>query len=302
MEFGRVEPEELNEIDFHLPPEPPSNKNILTGRKKPTAKVYIGCSKWGRLEWIGKIYPSGTKEKDFLQHYVKHFNSIELNATHYKVYGPKAIENWRMKADGRDFLFCPKMYKGVTHFGRLTDKDFLINEFLRGVSTFNEHLGPILVQVSDAYGPKRKAELFEFLESLPTDVQFFLEVRHPDWFAKKEMSEELIDTLRRLKMGFVITDVAGRRDCAHMHLTIPKAFIRFVGNSLHETDHTRIDTWVDRMKSWLAHGIEQIFFFMHMHDEATSPELAVELVDKLNAACGLNLLKPKFLKEPVLAR
>lgn len=35
---------------------------------------------------------------------------------------------------------------------------------------------------------------------------------------------------------------------------------------------------------------------MHMHDEAFSPELTVYLVDKMNAACGLNLQKPKFIK------
>ena len=41
-------------------------------------------------EWVGKVYPEKTKEKDFLQYYVQHYNSIELNATHYKIYGPKA--------------------------------------------------------------------------------------------------------------------------------------------------------------------------------------------------------------------
>jgi uncharacterized protein YecE (DUF72 family) len=302
MEFGRVETEELGKINFSLPGDPVFNKQILSGKKNSSAKVYIGCAKWGRLEWIGKIYPPGTREKDFLQHYVKHYNSIELNATHYKVYGPKAVENWKLKATGKDFLFCPKMYKGVTHFGRLTDKDFLSTEFLRGVLAFKEHLGPIFIQVSDAYGSKRKEELFEFLNSLPTGVQFFLEVRHPDWFAKKDVGGELFTLLRQLNIGAVITDTAGRRDCAHMYLTIPKAFIRYVGNSLHPTDHTRIDAWVERMKYWLDNGIEEIFFFMHMHDEATSPELTVELVDKMNAACGLNLIKPKFVNEVVLEK
>jgi uncharacterized protein YecE (DUF72 family) len=64
------------------------------------------------------------------------------------------------------------MYKGVTHFGKLTDKDFLTTEFLRGVLAFKEHLGPIFIQVSDAYSPRRRDELFEFLNSLPTGVQF----------------------------------------------------------------------------------------------------------------------------------
>ena len=36
-------------------------------------KVYIGCAKWGRTEWIGKIYSPKAKEKDFLEHYVQHY-------------------------------------------------------------------------------------------------------------------------------------------------------------------------------------------------------------------------------------
>ncbi len=294
MEFGRVEPEELDNVDFSLPGEPLFNKNILSGRKNKNARVYVGCAKWGRLEWVGKIYPEKTKEKDFLQHYVQHYNSIELNATHYKIYGPRGIEKWKEKAAGKDFLFCPKMYKGVTHFGRLTGKDFLTTEFLRGVLAFEENLGPIFIQVSDAYSPKRKEELFSFLQSVPTDIQFFLEVRHHDWFVGDTV-KELFEKLHALHIGAVITDTAGRRDCAHMHITLPKTFIRYVGNSLHPSDYTRIDAWVERMKYWLNRGIEDIYFFMHMHNEATSPELTVYLVDKMNSECGLNLIKPSFV-------
>jgi hypothetical protein len=49
------------------------------------------------------------------------------------------------------------------------------------------------------------------------------------------------------------------------------------------------------MKYWLGNGLKELYFFMHMHDEATSPELTVYLVDKMNVACGLNLIKPKFI-------
>ena len=295
MEFGRILENELDSIDFSLPAEPAGNKKILSGKKKKDAKVYLGCAKWGRTEWVGKIYPPKTKEKDFLQHYVEHYNSIELNATHYKIYGAAGIEKWKDKAKGKDFMFCPKMYQGVTHRGSLKGKDFITNEFFRGIVAFEEHLGPIFVQVSDSFSPNRKKELFDYLASLPKDLQFFLEVRHPGWFAKMDILKETLETLSSLNMGIVITDTTGRRDCAHMHLTIPKAFIRYVGNSLHPSDYTRCDAWVKRIKHWLAKGMEEIYFFMHMHDEATSPELTVYLVDKLNKECGLNLIKPRFL-------
>lgn len=295
MDFGRVPVPELETIDFSLPADPALNKAVLKGKPAKNPKVYIGCAKWGRTEWVGKIYPLKTKDKDFLEHYVQHYNSIELNATHYKIYGGDNIQKWADKPGNKDFLFCPKMYKGVTHFGSLKGKEAMTTEFLKGILSFGEHLGPIFIQVSESFSPKRKDELFGYLESLPKDLQFFAEVRHPEWFATDEMTNELFLKLKELNIGAVITDTSGRRDCTHMHLTVPKTFIRYVGNSLHKTDYTRIDQWVDRIKYWLNNGIQEVYFFMHMHDEAFSPELTVYLVDKLNNEAGLNLDKPTFI-------
>lgn len=296
MEFGRVPAAELDSIDFSLPSEPAFNNSILKGKPVKDPKVYLGCAKWGRTEWVGKIYPPKTKDKDFLQHYVNHYNSIELNATHYKVYDEVGIKKWADKAANKDFMFCPKMYKGVTHFGSLKGKNFISDEFLKGVLAFGKHLGPIFIQVSETFSPNRKQELFDYLKSLPKDLQFFVEVRHPDWFSKKEIEQELVATLAAMHMGIVITDTAGRRDCAHMYLTVPKVFIRYVGNSLHPSDYSRCDAWVQRMKYWLNNGLQELYFFMHMHDEATSPELTVYLVDQINKEIGLHLIKPKFIE------
>jgi uncharacterized protein YecE (DUF72 family) len=297
MEFGRVAETELNSIDFSLPKEPVFNKTILSGKPTKNPKIFVGCAKWGRTEWVGKIYPPKTKDKEFLQHYVQHYNSIELNATHYKVYDEIAINKWAEKAQGKQFLFCPKMYKGITHFGSLKGKENITDEFLKGVMAFGKHLGPIFIQVSETFSPNRKQELFDYLKTLPTDLQFFVEVRHPDWFLKEDIQQELMTTLAAMNIGIVITDTAGRRDCAHMYLTVPKVFIRYVGNSLHPSDYTRCDAWIKRMKYWLDNGLQEIYFFMHMHDEATSPELTVYLVDKMNAELGLNLIKPTFVTE-----
>lgn len=295
MEFGRALENELNKIDFSLKEEPAFNKAILKGKAVAHPKVYMGCAKWGRPEWVGKIYPLKTKEKIFLAEYVKQYNSIELNATHYKVYGEEMIQKWNDKAEKKDFKFCPKMYKGVTHYGNLKGKEIITDEFLKGISAFKEHLGPIFIQVSENFSPKRKDELFDYLKSLPNDLSFFVEVRHPEWYSDKAICEEYFTALKKLKMGAVITDTAGRRDCSHMHLTMPKTFIRYVGNSLHKTDYTRINEWVERIKYWLDNGLKELYFFMHMHDEAKSPELTVYLVEKLNALCGLQLEKPVFV-------
>jgi uncharacterized protein YecE (DUF72 family) len=297
MEFGRVEEHLLNSIDFSLPAEPAANKQILPGKAKNNAKVYIGATVWSRKEWVGKIYPQKVAEKDMLKHYVQHYNCIELNATHYKIYSEANIARWAAQAEGKDFKFCPKLYQGITHWGNLKGKNDLVGAFLQGIMAFEEKLGPIFLQMSDAFSPNRKQELFDFMASLPVDLDFFLEVRHPAWFSNEEHFGAMCQFLTSHKMGLVITDTAGRRDCAHMHLTMPKAFVRYVGNSLHPSDYTRIDAWIERMQHWMSKGIEELYFFMHMHDEATSPELTVYLVDKMNAACGLDLIKPKFVTQ-----
>lgn len=296
MDFGKVSKNKLNKIDFGLPPEPATNKLVLKGKKVKNPRVNIGCAKWGRKEWIGKIYPKGTKDANFLDEYVKHYNSVELNATHYKLYNNADLQKWVDKVKNKNFKFSPKVYQSISHFGSFKDKKFLTDTFLESIMTFGKHLGPVFLQVSDRFAPKRKEELFEYLQSLPKDVQFFLEVRHPDWFLKPA-NEELFQKLKQLKIGAVITDTAGRRDCCHMHLTIPKTFIRYVGNSLHKTDFPRIDSWVKRIKYWIENGIQEVNFFMHMHEEATSPELTIYLVDKLNKACNLNLPAPKFIEK-----
>src|SRR5439155_11830974 len=141
---------------------------------------------------------------DFLANYIQHFNCIELNATHYKIYDQAGISKWAATANGRPFLFCPKMYQGVTHQGSLLGKEGLTTEFLRSVAAFKEHLGPVFLQLSDSFGPARKEELFAFLNSLPKDITFFLEVRHPDWFRCEPVRKELFNTLYLLKNGAVI--------------------------------------------------------------------------------------------------
>lgn len=295
MEFGRVKEKELDAIDFSLPQDPETNKLVLKESKQEPV-VYLGCAKWGRKEWVGKIYPKGTRAAQFLDQYVKHYNSIELNATHYQIYPPEEIAKWAAKAAGKDFKFCPKVVNSISHDSGFLNTDVLTKSFLESVLAFGDKLGPIFLQVSEWYNPKQRDKLFAYLKTLPSNLPFFLEVRHVDWFSDKIIRKELFDTLRELKIGAVITDTAGRRDCAHMELTVPKTFIRYVGNSLHATDYTRSDAWVERIKYWLSNGLQELYFFMHMHEEAFSPELTVYLVDKLNAACGLNLPKPKFIQ------
>lgn len=92
----------------------------------------------------------------------------------------------------------------------------------------------------------------------------------------------------------MITDTAGRRDCVHMDLTNKHAFVRFVGNDLHETDYTRINYWVSRIGGWLDTGLEELNFFMHQQDEKNTPVLLTYFIEKLNSNYSLDIKVPRL--------
>ena len=86
MDFGKVETTQLDSIDLKLPADAERTTRILSKNKRTENPiVYVGCAKWARKDWIGKIYPIGTKDRDFLGLYAKQFNCIEFNAIYYNL-------------------------------------------------------------------------------------------------------------------------------------------------------------------------------------------------------------------------
>ncbi|NJM26866.1 MAG: DUF72 domain-containing protein [Bacteroidia bacterium] len=298
MDFGKVEPEALADIDFTLPPDAPATveKFPLWKQANKKTEIFVGCAKWGRKDWIGKIYPKGTKESDFLKHYASHFNTIELNALFYMLPRVAQIENWRNTV-GKGFLFCPKFNNKITHIKRLKDAERYTEIFLDGLNAFGDTLGPAFLQLPPNYPPKNMEVVDAYLGTLPKSFRLFVELRHPEWFSDTDAFEQICRILEKHGAGSVITDAAGRRDCVHMRLTTPEAFIRFVGNGLHPTDYTRIDDWVQRIKQWMQNGVQKIYFFMHQHEELHSPELSKYLIQQLNIHCGTTIPEPVFVQD-----
>ncbi len=297
MEFGHID--DIKSVDFSLTADSPFTEKLFKEIKTKKAiipKVYVGCAKWGRPDWIGKIYPKGTKAKDFLKNYVQHYNCIELNALFYGLQPDSVIQNWASFA-GKDFKFCPKFTQQISHFKQLKNAERETDLFLQGVKAFDSKLGHSFLQLSENFSPSRRETLIAYLKHLPRDFKFCLEVRHKDWFSSNGLDNELCEVLYELNIGTVITDTAGRRDCVHQTLTNQVAFIRFVANNQHPTDFSRIDDWAKKIKEWMNKGITTIYFFIHSHEEINSPELSLYAVKKINEVCKLKLNEPKLLND-----
>lgn len=302
MEFGKVEPHQVAAIDFSLPPDPAFT--IETFKNNPTQqklKVHVGCVTWGTKDWVGEIYPEGTKDSKFWEAYARQFSLMELNATFYQLYPAETLTKWKERvAANPDFLFCPKFPRQISHAQSLYGAQELTTIFYENMLAFGEKLGPLFLQLSDYFGPERFAELETYLKQLPQDVPVFVELRHERWFSDAQIREKVFSMLRNLNIGAVVSDVAGRRDAVHMHLPTPCAFIRFVGSSLHpDINHQRADAWLKRIKSWQQQGLQSLFLFVHLQQTVAEAKLADYFISKLNLELGLELKRPHFIAKPL---
>ena len=140
MKFGKLS--DISNVVFSLPSEPEENKTILSSFPKQNTppKIHIGCTGWSMKEWVGKVYPLKTPAKDYLKHYARQFNTIELNTTHYRIPSEANIEKWKNEST-TDFRFCPKIPQVISHSADLGGNNDALNNFCKNILLLEEKLG-----------------------------------------------------------------------------------------------------------------------------------------------------------------
>ena len=290
MDFGKLD--DISTVDFGLPC---TRFLLLDEEEKPSEtvkrQVYIGPPVWANRQWVGKVYPSDAKERDFLWHYARQFTTIELNVTHYQIPTETTIARW-IEATPPHFRFCPKWPQLISHDAQLRGVVGPTRQFIAAVERLGERLGTTFLQLGPAFGPNQLPDLQRFLDTVPQGFPLAVEFRHPDWFREEALWERTCALLRQRGVGTVITDVAGRRDVLHQSLSTAVATLRFVGNELHPTDYTRADAWVERLGEWFAAGMHTAYIFIHCGENTAAPELTRYWVEQLNACLGLAIRPP----------
>jgi uncharacterized protein YecE (DUF72 family) len=293
MKFGQVE--DPSQIDFSLPPDHKDTRALLESidqdfegnGKKTRIEVYVGCAKWNRADLKG-FYPRGTKDE--LEYYSRQFNSIELNATFYRLFPKEQFEKWYTKTP-IGFKFFPKITNYISHMKRLIDSDQFIPEYVEHTSLLKEKLGTVFLQMHNNFQPKNFDRVDHFVNHWPEDVPLAMEFRHTDWFNDGKTADRLYHLLEEHNIANVLVDTAGRRDIMHMRLTNNEAFIRYVGAN-HPSDYGRLDDWIARLQYWVSLGLQKIHFFIHQNVERESPLLSAYFIQKLNAALGTTIFVP----------
>lgn len=287
MKFGQVE--DPSKVDFTLPKDHIKTSNILKKTKAKNLEISIGCAKWNKTDLKG-FYPKGTKDE--LTYYGTQFNSIELNATFYGMPSPDQVQMWKEKTPA-GFKFFPKITNTVSHFRRLLNITDVVTQFATAVLNFDEKLGMVFLQLHDNFKPKDYERLEKFVQDWPQEVPLAVELRNNEWFSDEEIFNKTCGLFEEHNITNIIVDTAGRRDMLHMRLTTPVAFIRYVGANA-ESDYTRLDDWLERIKTWKAEGLEKLYFFIHQNVEKASPLLSAYFIENLNKELGTEIHIPEM--------
>lgn len=292
MQFGRLEQGSTG--DFSLKQDHKNLEKVLGGTRVNDPKVYVGGVLWADERFKGIIYPTRAKASDYVKHYTSQFNTIELNATHYRIPSPETLIKWKETAPS-GFKFCPKINQAISHANLLGESIGLHNESAKLFGLLEEKLGPCFMQLPPYFSPRRLSELVEFLDN--SELRHLnIELRHEDWFKEDTALNYLCNFLYKNQMSLVITDTPGRRDVVHMRLTNRTAMIRFKAVNQTDIDRRRMHVWILRAKNWIEKGLEEFYFFIHTEDKSHMPYLAVYFIETLEKETGIALKAPFIFK------
>jgi uncharacterized protein YecE (DUF72 family) len=144
--------------------------------------VHIGCSGWNYRDWRGVIYPEGLPARRWLERYAELFDTVEVNATFYRLPKRSTVESW-VEQVPEDFLFTVKASRYLTHMKRLREIVDAVARFWEPLEPLRRgrHLGPVLWQLPETF--HRDDDLLaSALGELPSARHCF-EFRHPSWFS-----------------------------------------------------------------------------------------------------------------------
>ncbi len=145
-------------------------------------RVRIGCSGWSYDDWRGGLYPDGLPARRRLQRYAEVFDTVEVNATFYRLPKAETVEGWADQVPG-DFLFAVKASRYLTHMKRLHDVADAFARFWEPLEPLRRRrrLGPVLWQLPESF--ERDDDLLAAALAAVPRARHCFEFRHPSWFA-----------------------------------------------------------------------------------------------------------------------
>lgn len=218
-------------------------------------------------DWKGVFYPDEMRAHNYLIHYSRIFNAVEIDSTFYGIPRETTVRRWSNSVpDG--FKFCLKTPKSITHEAGLINVRQEMSAFLERVRLLGDKLGAVLLQFPPSFRSLQQEVLESFLVELPVDIRFAVEIRDPSWFVVAVDCTEphLASILRRTGVCWAATQFPGMP--ARIYATTDWLYIRWIGQhgSFKVHDHEREDrspelrAWCDQVRE-LSHTLTEVYGF-----------------------------------------
>lgn len=238
-----------------------------------SSKYFIGTSGWNYKAWKTDFY-KGVKQKEWLEHYAKHFRAVEVNATFYRLLQENVFQSWHSRTPD-DFFFAVKGSRYITHTRRLKNPLEAILNQKNNVSPLQPKIPAVLWQLP-ATLPRDIERLREFAEALGAwpEARHALEFRDASWF-----QTDVADLLGSHSLAVCISDAADwpRWD----EISTDMVYIRLHGST--ETYRSgygddELDGWARMVRQQLEAGrIVHVYF--DNTDDLAAPRNALRLKD-----------------------
>ena len=258
---------------------------------------YLGCPGWGTKTWVGRLFPPGTRNTDFLTRYAEVFNTVEGNTTFYALPTPDNVARWNDQTPSH-FRFCFKFPRTITHDKLLLDAAHETAEFLERIAPLAPKLGSLFLQLPPRFGPEHLPQLRQFLVGLPRHHTYAVELRHDLFFAGGPEEDDAVALLRELAVDLVMMDARGLHSGntlavadvrarkpklpVVMRATAQHPLIRCVPHETFDASRHLVAPWAAQLATWIAHG-KQPYFFMHAPDDTFAPENAYAFHEMLRS-------------------
>ncbi|MBC7263848.1 MAG: DUF72 domain-containing protein [Chloroflexi bacterium] len=204
-------------------------------------EIRIGTSGWVYQHWRSIFYPTELPSAKWLAFYADHFQTVELNASFYRLPSENAFRAWATSVP-EGFIFAVKASRFVTHVKKLKDAGEAIENLLVRARLMGPKLGPILYQLPPGWNCNLE-RLADFLALLPTDLRYAFEFRNSTW-----LTEPVYETLERY--GAALCIISLPEYPLILRATAPFVYIR-----LHGAQALYGSRYSDRELAWWAEQI-----------------------------------------------
>lgn len=232
-------------------------------------KILAGTSGYGYRQWEGGFYPRRVSPGEMLRFYSKHFGTVEVNNTFYRMPTEGVLASWADQVPG-DFIFAFKAPRVITHLKRLKDAAQETGHLFRILSALGARLGPVLFQFPESFDADPgllKAFLALVPRTIPCAFEFRSESRH---------DTGILDLLREKECSLCISDSEDDREVRIIR-TAPWGYLRLRRSAYGEAELAR---WLQEIRSqdWTR------AFVFFKHDEAADrPGSAMRFNELLSA-------------------